>query len=79
MAYSKRRVGTELILMLENNFDPQKIAAWANKVHSESSYSMDTELNEIVQNIASMSLGEQFMYTKQELEDLAIKLIKSKN
>jgi hypothetical protein len=64
--------------MLENNFDPQKIAAWANKLHNEYSHFMDTELNETVQNIASMSLGEQFMYTKQELEDLAIKLITSK-
>lgn len=77
MNYTKKRFGAELILKLEEGYDIEKIAQWADNVHYKHLGEMNDELNDIVQNIASMSFGSQFIYSEQELRDLAVQLIQS--
>ena len=76
MAYSKRRFGAELILALENGYDIKKLSEWADGIRYKYLLELTPELKEIIENISAMSFGDEFVYTKQELINLAVKLIK---
>ena len=75
MIYSKKRFGAELILCLEEGYDVDRIAKWADQVYYQHLNELDDSLRETIQNLGSMSFGEQFVYTEKELRDLAVGLI----
>ncbi|MBD3231110.1 hypothetical protein GF322_00450 [Candidatus Dependentiae bacterium] len=76
MAYTKRQFGAELILELEKGYNREKIAIWAEQIRQKHLKEIDDELYVIIEKICLMSFGEQFEYSKAELIDLAINLIK---
>ena len=77
MSYTKKRFGAELILALERGYDIHKLSEWADEIRYKHIEELDPELKGIIEDLSSMNLGKQFEYTKQELIDLAVNLIKS--
>lgn len=73
--YNKRQFGAEMILKLEEGASIDSISCWADKIYYKHFDEIDDELSVQIQNIASMSFGSDFVYTKDELNNLAIKLI----
>ncbi len=78
MTYSKRKFGAELILCLEEGYDIDRIAKWADRVYYDHQKDLDDQLDDIIQNLGSMTFSSQFVYTEKELIDLAVKLITDK-
>lgn len=82
MKYTKRRFGAELILEVEKDYDIQKLSQWADSLedfllYGDSKYEdLDDDLIEIIRNIGAMSSDLQFEYSKQDLIDLGVNLIK---
>lgn len=75
MTYSKRKFGAELLLCLEEGYNPERIAKWADNFYYEHLKELDDDIGETVKNLASMSFGQQFIYSEKEIKDLAINLI----
>ncbi|MFA6263708.1 MAG: hypothetical protein WCW33_04215 [Candidatus Babeliales bacterium] len=78
MKYSKKRFAAELILELENGYDIEKLAAWANNIYYAHKEKMDKDLANIVQDISYINLGPSFERSEQELRDLAVSLLQKK-
>jgi hypothetical protein len=79
MSYSKLKFGAALLLKIEDGYSIQEIARWASKIYNELFDEMDDELSLIVQDIGSMSFGEQFEIPIDKLKEMAIHLIKTRN
>ncbi len=72
-----RIFAAKLILALEEGYDIEKISRWADEFYYKEIDKLDDALIPIVQNISAMSFGNQFVYTENELIDMAIQLIKN--
>lgn len=76
MMISKQQIAKELKKNLKSPYDPIKIAAWAEDMHSNHSLELSPEAYDIVETLASMALGEEFVYTEDEIKSIVEKLLK---
>jgi len=76
MKISKARLGAELILRLDEGYSPPQIEDWANTYFHENVRALDPEVRLILENLMSMSMGPQYTMDKNQLKNLAIRLIK---
>jgi hypothetical protein len=75
MKITKRRLGAELILHLEEGYDPEKLENWANIFYHDHVKFLDPEVRLILQDLMSLTSGPEFEMEEKEIQDLALKLI----
>lgn len=75
MNITKKRLGAELILQLEDGYVPEKLENWANHFYHDHVRFLDPEVRLVLQDLMSLTMGPEFEMTEEEVRQLAIKLI----
>ena len=65
--YLKQRLIDELKELLSAPYDPIQVADWAYNMKFDSDLDMPEELNDIIDTLATMSMGIEFEYSQEEL------------
>lgn len=75
MTYSKRDFSKDLEAQLNLGYDPERIGRWAYRMSLEHCREADTELEDIMYELAVMEEGPEFERPESELREL-VKLLK---
>jgi len=73
--YTKQQLIQELQELLLDPYDPIQIVNWAYQVNSKHRLGMDVELSNMVEALASISIGSKSEYSQEELLIVVKKLI----
>jgi hypothetical protein len=79
MNLTKKEMGEMLKWEILNNFSVKKIANLAYEIFINSRGNLSPEARDILQSIFLMEAGPEFEFSKEELIELANKLIEMKN
>jgi len=74
--YKRNDFGRELEIQINKNFDIDELSDWAHEKYLDNARSLDRETQSAIMKVISMTEGEQFEYTKEELLDFAKSLQK---
>jgi len=71
----KLEIGKELKGMLDANLDINKIARWADNIYANYCREINDHLDDILFSLSALTLGEEFVLTKEKLYQIALDLI----
>jgi hypothetical protein len=72
---NKKALGEELKIEISKGFNIVRISQWAFQLYSENLNFLNSEICDILETLFSMEDDLQFELTKEQLEDLADRLI----
>lgn len=75
--YSKKQLGIDLLHLLEEGSSSEKISDWAHSLHSELQHDAFHLVADELMTLATMNVGPEFELTKEELHQMADRLIRS--
>ena len=73
--YTDRRYGLYILTELENGSTPTGIASKSYQIYSNPDYIMSNDLREKVYSVMLSEAGDEFALSKDDLEQIALKLI----
>lgn len=74
MSYTKKQFVEELKQQLQYGYDVKKVANWAHWLSIDKHREIDSELYEIMQDLAVMGEGSEFELSEKEVLNLINKL-----
>ena len=73
--YTKKNLAKELIEMANNDFSVKKISDWAHLKYLDHARQMDNKTDDAIMTLITMDAGEEFELTKEEILEIANKLL----
>ena len=71
-----KRIGRELIALINNNASVIQIARWADSLYSNNCRKLDSETDDLITKISFMQHGPEFEIDRGDLEIIAKRLMK---
>ncbi len=75
MRITKKRLGAELILKLEEGYNPKDLESWATHFYHNNIENLDPEVRLVLQDLMALTLGIEFEMDEKDIKNLAVKLI----
>ena len=79
MKYTKQDFGAALKTNLDNGYTPAQIGKWAHSFFFQNCRELDPDFKDIVEKLLLMEEALEFEYSKEDLFDIAEKLISGSN